>query len=87
MLDTFFGSVDQTANRQDAAVLVSDRAKTTPARRFTIGLEIGQATTVIMTGVVAKLVYIDLILGPPQPMWPYLALTVPLAVALHFFFK
>lgn len=87
MLDTFFGGVDLTANRQDAAVLVSDRAKTTPARRFTIGLEVGQAATVILAGVAAKVVYLDHFLGPPQAMLPYLALTVPLAIALHFFFK
>jgi Undecaprenyl-phosphate glucose phosphotransferase len=52
-----------------------------------VGLEIGQAATVILTGIAAKLIYIDFILGPPQALLPYLALTIPLAVALHFFFK
>jgi Undecaprenyl-phosphate glucose phosphotransferase len=93
MLDTPFGIADLTsdksksADKSNSAVLISDRARVTPARRFAVGLEIGQAVTVILAGIAAKLIYLDLILGPPQAMLPYLALTIPLAVALHFFFK
>ena len=93
MLDAPFSIADlssdrsKSANMSNSTALISDRARVTPARRFTVGLEIGQAATVILAGIAAKLIYMDLILGPPQPMLPYLALTLPLAIALHFFFK
>jgi Undecaprenyl-phosphate glucose phosphotransferase len=50
-------------------------------------LALVQAAVVILAGGAAKLVYLDIALGNVQPSLPYLAPSVVLAIALHYFYK
>ena len=50
-------------------------------------LALTQAAAVVLAGGVAKILYLDLALGQPQPNALYLAPAVLLAIALHYFYK
>jgi putative colanic acid biosynthesis UDP-glucose lipid carrier transferase len=50
-------------------------------------LALTQATAVILTGGIAKITYLDIVLGRPQPHTWYLLPAIVLAIALHYFYK
>jgi Undecaprenyl-phosphate glucose phosphotransferase len=54
---------------------------------FTSMLAVAEIAAIAVAAVVAKLVYIDLVLEQSQPLAPYLALAVPLAPILFLSFK
>ena len=52
-----------------------------------IALALAEATSIIFAAFASKLLYIDLLLGQAQPIWPYLAPAPLLAVALYLSLK
>jgi Undecaprenyl-phosphate glucose phosphotransferase len=50
-------------------------------------LALTQAVAVVLAGGMAKILYLDLALGQPQPHALYLVPAVLLAIALHYFYK
>ena len=52
-----------------------------------IALALAEATSIIFAAFASKLLYIDLLLGQAQPIWPYLAPAPLLAVTLYLSLK
>jgi putative colanic acid biosynthesis UDP-glucose lipid carrier transferase len=50
-------------------------------------LALTQAVAVVLAGGMAKILYLDIALGQPQPHASYLVPAVLLAIALHYFYK
>ena len=60
---------------------------TSPVRRYVLILAAAQALAIVLSGIIAKYVYINIVLGQPQPISIYLIPTVLLALTVHLFFQ
>jgi Undecaprenyl-phosphate glucose phosphotransferase len=67
--------------------LIGNRRTAVAVRRILLWLGVSHFVVILSAAAAAKVIYIDLFLGPDQSIMPYLLPAIPLAAAFHYFAK